>query len=88
MYIDSSRIRTYARIKSELYDPRVPMREKRKAHKLLQNLQKQMKDQKLGLMRERLQKAVNHDDKYEIWKITCQIKDYMNEDIPVDIYER
>ena len=88
MFIDTSRIRTIARINAELSDPSVPMSTKRKAHKLKTKLQEQMKDRKLSIMRERLTKAVSSNDKYETWKLTCQIKDYLKEEIPVDIYER
>lgn len=88
MFIDTARIRTIARINAELSDPSVPMSTKRKAHKLKVTLQKQMKDKRLAIMRERLTMAVNADDKYETWKLTCQIKDYLKEEIPTDIYER
>lgn len=88
MFIDSSRIMTMTRLQRELNDPKVPMETKRKAFKLKSKLQKEMKDPILASMRERLFLAVRTEDKYEVWKITCQIKDYMKEDIPVDIYER
>ena len=88
MFIDTSRIRTMARIQYELDSPKVDMVTKRKAFRLKSKLQREMKDPTLATMRERLTKAVSNDDKYEIWKITCQIKDYMKEEIPTDIYER
>lgn len=88
MFIDTARIRTIARLNAELSDPSVPMSTKRKAHRLKAKLQKQMKDKKLATMRERLTMAVTANDKYETWKLTCQIKDYLKEEIPVDIYER
>ena len=75
-----------ARINYELNDPKTPMATKRKAHRLKAKLQKEMKDPILATMRERLTKAASADDKLEIWKITCQIKEYMKEEIPVDIY--
>jgi hypothetical protein len=88
MYIDSSRIRTMARIQYELNTPSVPMATKRKAFRLKQKLQSEMKDPILAKLREQLTKAVNANDKYETWKLTCQIKDHLNEEIPIDIYER
>lgn len=87
MWIDSSRIRTIARLNQDLHDPSVPMSTKRKAHKLKQTLQKQMKDRQLSRMRERLNMASAANDRYEMWKLTCQIKDYLKEEVPVDIYE-
>lgn len=88
MWIDSSRIRTMQRLQRELDDPRVTMDVKRKAHRLKSKIQKELKDPKLAALRERLTLAVKYNDKLNTWKLTCQIKDYMKEDIPVDIYER
>jgi hypothetical protein len=73
------------RIQRELDDPKVPMATKRKAHKLKNKLQREMKDPILATMRERLTKAAGADDKLAVWKFTCQIKEYMHEEIPVDI---
>lgn len=87
MYIDSSRIQTMRRLQHELDDPRVTMDVKRKAYRLKCKIQKELKDPKLATLRERLTIAVRRNDKRETWKLTCQIKDYMKEDIPVDIYE-
>jgi len=87
MYIDSSRIRTMARIQSDLDDPTTPMWRKKKAYRLKTKIQKELKDPTLARMRERLTIAASNNDKYEMWKLTCQIKDYMKEEIPVDIYE-
>jgi hypothetical protein len=76
-----------ARIQHELDDPRVDIVTKRKAFRLKSKLQVELKDERLAKMRERLTKAVSANDKYETWKLTCQIKDYMHEEIPTDIYE-
>jgi hypothetical protein len=76
-----------ARIQYELDSPKVDIVTKRKAFRLKSKLQVEMKDPILAKMRERLTKAVSANDKYETWKLTCQIKDYMHEEIPTDIYE-
>ena len=41
---------------------------------------KQIKDPKISKLRERLVKATYDENKYEIWKISAQIKDYLKED--------
>jgi hypothetical protein len=88
MFIDTSRIRTMQRIQRELDDPKVPLHTKKKAFRLKSKIQHELKDPILANMRERLTRAVSAGDKYETWKLTCQIKDYMKEEIPTDIYER
>ncbi len=88
MYLDSSRIKTMARIHKDLHDPEAPMNIKRQAHRLRAQIQRDVKDQKLSKLREQLSRAVSANDKFSIWQLTCQIKDYMGEEIPTDIYER
>lgn len=86
MYIDSSRIRLINKLQNDLRDVKIPMWQKKKAQRLITKVQKELKDKHLAEMRERLVRAVRADDKYETWKITCQIKDYMHEEIPHDIW--
>lgn len=88
MYVDSSRLKTLTRIHKDLHDFNTPMQIKRNAHRLRAQIQKDVHDHKLSKLREQLARAVTASDKYETWKLTCQIKDHMGEEIPTDIYER
>lgn len=85
MYVDSSRLKTLARIHKDLHDPEAPMNIKRQAHRLRAQIQRDVKNKKLSKLREQLSRAVSASDKYRTWQLTCQIKDHMGEEIPIDI---
>lgn len=87
MYLDNSRKATLARLDKQLLDMGIDTPTKRRIWKARDRILKTARDKKLAEMRERLTKATFDNNKYEMWKITCQIKDYMGEEIPVDIYE-
>ena len=88
MYIDSSRIRDIEQLKGWMNDPKFSTARKRMFHHTYKKIQSQLHDKTLASKRERLIKATKAEDTFEMWKITNQIKDYMKEEIPTDIYER
>lgn len=81
MYIDSSRIQDLLELKEDMADESIPLGERRKAYRAYCEIQAQLKDKKLAAMRERLAKAQDVSDRYEVWKIRNQIKDYLGEEL-------
>lgn len=80
MIVDSGRKFDLIRIDRQMNDLSIPLSLRRKAFKAKKQILKQIHDKKLAKMRERLILASKHDDKWEMWKITNQIKDYMKEE--------
>lgn len=85
MYIDSSRRRTLMQITKALRDPLYPPEQKRKADRIRAGFQQDAKDAKFARLREQLDRAAASNDKLAMWKLTCQIKDYKGEEVPVDM---
>lgn len=80
MYIDSSRLLDLRKIDSLLKDVSQPLYRKKRFAETRAKILRQLKDPKLAVLRERLVRATLAEDKYEAWKISCQIKDYMKEE--------
>ena len=87
MYTDSSRIKDLEQIKGWLADPKKSIARKQMLHRTYKKIQAQLHDKKLANMRERLVKASQANDSYELWKITNQIKDYSGEELVGQKYE-
>ena len=81
MYIDSSRIQDLAELKDEMDDPNAPLINRKLAAKTYKKIMAQIHDATLAAMRERLTKASDNKDRYEVWKIRNQIKDYLGEEL-------
>lgn len=77
--MDKSRIKDLAQLERLINDPSKSSVSRRGADKARKNIIEQIKDKKLQLMRERLIKASEASDERAEWKISNQIKDYMNE---------
>lgn len=80
MFIDSSRQHDLQRIDRMTKDLSVPLYLRRKAYASKKQILKQLHDKKLVRMRERLIAAGRVNDKWEMYKITNQIKDYLHEE--------
>jgi hypothetical protein len=80
MYVDTSRIKDLEMLQKWMDSPNFTPERKQMFHRTVKKIVTQMKDPRLGAMRERLMKATKAEDKLEMWKITNQIKDYMHEE--------
>lgn len=80
MYADSGRLADLKDMMDEMNDISRPMINRRFAYKAYKAIMRQLKDKQLAHMRERLIKASDKMDRYEVWKIRNQIKDYMGEE--------
>jgi len=87
MYVDSSRIKDLETIKGWLKDPKFSKARKQMYLRTYRKIQAQMRDKQLSLMRERLVRATQAEDKVAMWKITNQIKNYSKEELIGQRYE-
>lgn len=79
--MDGTRESTLYYLAGVFKDPKKSKGARQNAYRNFCKIREQMKDKHLKDMRLRLVKAAQADDKYEMWKIECQIRDYLKEPI-------
>jgi hypothetical protein len=87
MFTDTSRLKDLYQLKAWMSDPKHSPARRKMFFETYKKIQSQLHDRKLATLRERLTKATIAEDKYEMWKITNQIKDYMGEELIGQKYE-
>lgn len=80
MYVDKARILDLEELKEDFENPRLTAETRKQAFRAWKKIMNQVKDPQLAEMRERLHLAGDAKDRYEVWKIRNQIKDYLGEE--------
>lgn len=80
MYVDKARILDLMELKKDMNDYTLTPFARQRAYETYRKIISQLNDKKLASMRERLHKASDAKDRYEVWKIRNQIKDYLKEE--------
>lgn len=78
--MDSGRQVDLLRIAQKIADKNTPTRMKLAYARTREKIVDQMRDRTLGHLRERMMKASRDNNQWEMWKISCLIKDHVGEE--------